>query len=414
MAYEISQPIQTALDTLLSEQPVAQAVKFAEGDQEEIIQRQMELALIPAATFHEEQKAKRFLQMLIAEGLEDCHIDEYGNCVGIRKGTGGGKNLLVEGHLDTVFPMDTKLAITRENGVIHCPGIVDDTRGCVVLLSVIRALNAAGIKTQGDIHFVGTVQEEGMGSLGGMRYYLEHHPEIEASISVDGPGYHGVTFEATGFKTYEVNFYGIGGHASGAFGKIANPLHAAARAVAKIAEFQVPEDPRTTFAVTNFHAGSPASVHAIVPQAQIMFNFRSNSQEELDKLDRRIFTAIREACEEETARWGRDTITYDAKQYCDVPAGTQNPHSPIVEASVAISRCLGCEEPKLAHGGSTNCNMAIGAGLPSVCLGDCDYDTNCHTLNEYFIEFEAYKGCQQTLLLALLCAGTDMQKSILE
>ena len=260
MSYEVSQSTKDALQALLDTKQVMQALQFAENDQEEIIQRQMELALIPSPTFHEEKKAARFLEMFKEEGLENCHIDEYGNCIGIRRGTGGGKTLLVEGHLDTVFPMETELKITRENGVIHCPGIVDDTRGCVVLLSVIRALNVAGIKTKGDIQFVGTVQEEGMGSLGGMRYYLEHHPEIEGSISVDGPGYHGVTFEATGFKTYEVNFYGIGGHASGAFGKIANPLHAAARAVAKIADFQVPTDPRTTFAVTNFHAGSPASV----------------------------------------------------------------------------------------------------------------------------------------------------------
>lgn len=413
MSYEVSQSTKDALQTLLDTKQVMQALQFAENDQEEIIQRQMELALIPSPTFHEEKKAARFLEMFKEEGLENCHIDEYGNCIGIRRGTGSGKTLLVEGHLDTVFPMETELKITRENGVIHCPGIVDDTRGCVVLLSVIRALNVAGIKTKGDIQFVGTVQEEGMGSLGGMRYYLEHHPEIDGSISVDGPGYHGVTFEATGFKTYEVNFYGIGGHASGAFGKIANPLHAAARAVAKIADFQVPTDPRTTFAVTNFHAGSPASVHAIVPKAQIMFNFRSNSQEELDKLDKRIFDAIQQACDEETARWGKDTITFDYKRYCEVPAGAQDPHSPIVEASIAISNYLGCEEPKLAHGGSTNCNMAIGAGIPSVCLGDCDYDTNCHTLREHFIEREAYKGCQQTLLLALLCAGTEVQDSIL-
>ena len=82
--------------------------------------------------------------MFKEEGLTDCHIDEYGNCIGIRKGTGGGKTVLVEGHMDTVFPLDTKLEIVREDGFIKCPGIVDDTRGCATVLSTIRALNAAG------------------------------------------------------------------------------------------------------------------------------------------------------------------------------------------------------------------------------------------------------------------------------
>lgn len=46
--------------------------------------------------------------------------------------------------MDTVFALDTELKIVREDGFIKCPGIVDDTRGCVAVLSTIRALNAAG------------------------------------------------------------------------------------------------------------------------------------------------------------------------------------------------------------------------------------------------------------------------------
>lgn len=414
MEYSVSEKVQGALDALTAQEKVAAALRFMEEDQEQIIDRQIELTLIPAPTFHEERKAARLLEMFREEGLSDCHIDEYGNCVGIRKGSGNGRTILVEGHMDTVFPLDTELKITREDGFIKCPGIVDDTRGCATVLSVIRALNAAGIQTKGDIHFVGTVQEEGTGALKGMKYYVEHHPELEASISVDGPGYQEITYEATGIQTYEVNFYGIGGHACGAFAKVANPLHAAARAIAKIADFTVPKEPMTTFAVTNFHAGSFSAIHAIVPQAQIMFNFRSNSQEELEKLRDRIFAAIDEACREETDRWGQDTITYDYKHLCDVNAGNQDAHSPIVEAAVAASHFLGCEEPALGKGGSTNCNRALEAGLPAVCLGGgCDYDCHAHMLSEQFKEFEAYKGCQLTLLLALLCAGTEEVESII-
>ena len=127
MSYQVSQQVQKALDDLTSAPRIQKALSFMEADQEEIIQRQMELALIPAPTFHEEKKARRLLEMFKAEGLEDCHIDEYGNCVGLRRGTGGGRTVLLEGHMDTVFSMDTQLKITREDGWIHCPGIVDDT-----------------------------------------------------------------------------------------------------------------------------------------------------------------------------------------------------------------------------------------------------------------------------------------------
>ena len=414
MEYKVSEQVRQKFDALVKDEKVQKALKFMEEDQDAVIDRQIELTLIPAPTYREQKKAERMLEMFKEEGLSDCHIDEYGNCVGIRKGTGGGKTTLVEGHMDTVFALDTELKIVREDGFIKCPGIVDDTRGCAAVLSTIRALNAAGIQTKGDIHFVGTVQEEGTGALKGMKYYVDHHPELEASISVDGPGYQEITYEATGIQTYEVNFNGIGGHACGMFGKVANPLHAAARAIAKISEFRVPADPMTTFAVTNFHAGSFEAVHAIVPTAQIRFNFRSNSQEELEKLRDRIFAAIDEACKEETDRWGMDTITYEVKHICDVNAGHQDSHASIVEGAMAAAEFLGCAEPKLGNGGSTNCNRALEAGLPAVCLGGgCDYDCQCHTLDEQFKVEDAFKGCQQTLLMTLLCAGTEMTESII-
>ena len=414
MEYKVSEQVRQKFDALVKDEKVQKALKFMEEDQDAVIDRQIELTLIPAPTYHEQKKAERMLEMFKEEGLSDCHIDEYGNCVGIRKGTGGGKTTLVEGHMDTVFALDTELKIVREDGFIKCPGIVDDTRGCAAVLSTIRALNAAGIQTKGDIHFVGTVQEEGTGALKGMKYYVDHHPELEASISVDGPGYQEITYEATGIQTYEVNFNGIGGHACGMFGKVANPLHAAARAIAKISEFRVPADPMTTFAVTNFHAGSFEAVHAIVPTAQIRFNFRSNSQEELEKLRDRIFAAIDEACKEETDRWGMDTTTYEVKHICDVNAGHQDSHASIVEGAMAAAEFLGCAEPKLGNGGSTNCNRALEAGLPAVCLGGgCDYDCQCHTLDEQFKVEDAFKGCQQTLLMTLLCAGTEMTESII-
>ena len=414
MEYQVSERIAAVLRQLTDEDRVQKALKFIEEDQENIIQKQIELTLIPAPTGHEEKKAQRLKEMFEEEGLTDCHIDPYGNAVGIRKGTGGGKTVLMEGHMDTVFPLDTKLEIRRKNGWIYCPGIVDDTRGCAVVLSVIRALNAAEIETAGDIHFVGTVQEEGMGALKGMQYYVNHHPELDASISIDGPGYEAVTYQATGIQSYEFNFYGIGGHAAGAFGKVANPLAAAGRAIARIADLQVPEYPRTTFAVTAAFAGSYESIHAIVNKATILLNFRSDSQEELEKLRAEIFRCIEEACQEETERWGKDTITYDFRHVCDINAGSQANDVPIVQSAVAAARYLGCENVGLDEGGATNCSRALEAGLPAVCLGGgADYDSKCHTLAEQFREEGAFKGAQSAFLLALMCAGTEKTDSVI-
>ena len=413
MKYELSPKVRQTLDRLLALDSVKKAMAFAEQDAEQTLENQIELCKIEAPTFHEQQKAARYAEMYQELSLKDVHIDDHGNVVGVRPGVGGGKKVLMEGHMDTVFPIGTNPQPRREGTRVYAPGIVDDTRGMVVPLSVVRSLNAAGIQTKGDLICVGTVEEEGVGSFGGMLHWLDHNA-VDASISVDGGGFEGVVYEATGHMTCEATFHGIGGHAHGAFGQVANPLNAAARAVAKIADFQVPSDPKTSFCVSNFHAGNDAGIHAIVPEATIKFNFRSDSQQVLDELYQRILTALQEACDEETARWGKDTITFTHKRYCNVPAGTQDIHSPMVEAAYAAIQATGCD-PYFLQGGSTNCNMAIGKNIPAVCLGIGGADSGAHTLNEFFETTDAHKGVQEAMLLALLLAGVEGEtESILD
>ena len=82
MEYKVSEKIQKKFDTLTKDAKVQKALQFMEDDQNEIIDRQIELTLIPAPTNHEQKKAARLLEMFKEEGLTDCHIDEYGNCAG--------------------------------------------------------------------------------------------------------------------------------------------------------------------------------------------------------------------------------------------------------------------------------------------------------------------------------------------
>lgn len=199
----------------------------------------------------------------------------------------------------------------------------------------------------------------------------------------------------------------------GAFGYVANPLHAAARAVAKIADIQVPADPRTTYAVSNFHAGNDAGIHAIVKECTIKLNFRSNGQKELEELEAKIKNAIDEACKEETARWGKDTITYDYVDYVNVKAGTQDRNAPIVQATYQVIKELGAA-PIFNQGGSTNASNPIAMGIPGVCIGGGGTSGGVHTVDEWFDNTDAYKGVQVVYLLSLLLGGVHgVSKTIL-
>lgn len=404
-SYQINPAVQKALKRLAHLEQVERALTFLREDHERSIDQQLELTVIPAPTFHEEKRAAYMTEQFRALGLTEVHTDGIGNAIGVRKGVGGGPAVVIDGHMDTVYPLETPLHLRRDGEFIYCPGIVDDTRACAAMLSLIRSLNAAGIATKGDLIFLGSVREEGKGGFGGMKGFIKDHPHIGASVCMDGCGAQGIIYQSTGFKTIQVTFHGVGGHAYGAFGEVANPLHAAARAVAKIADLPVPEEPKTTYCVSNFHAGNDAGIHAIVPSACIKINYRSNGQDQLEALDREIFRCLEEACREETARWGRDTITYTVETFCDVPAGSLNPHDPIVEATWAAIQHLG-EEPRLLEGGPTNASIPISLGIPAVCIGDGGVDTFCHNAAlERFPIQDTWKMPQLGLLVALAAAG---------
>ena len=405
MEYQASQRVSELFEKAIAIDEVAAGVQFISDDHENTIKDQLELVVISAPTFFETERAKDVARRFTELGLEDVHIDEIGNAIGLLRGAGKGPAIMIEAHMDTVYPMETVIKPVVKDGFIYCPGIGDNTSGTAALLTIIRAFKNNNIILNGDIYFMGSVREEGIGGFGGIQFFMKGHPDIAAYVCIDGVQAGRITYQATGMTTCEANFYGIGGHASGAFATMANALHAAGRAVAKIADTQVPLSPRTTFCVSNFHAGNDASVHAIVPKATIKINMRSSQQFALDELKAKVYQSIDEAAKEETDRWGMDTITYDIVEYFNVPAGSHDIHDPICEATYLAMEHLG-KSPTFNEGGATDAAYPIGAGIPAVCIGGGEINTHSHSAaNERFPMAETEKGPQAAFLVAILCSG---------
>ena len=400
-SYEVKEEIRTTFAKLMDMEQVKKGLEFIKEDQSRCIEEQKIMVVIESPTFAEEKRAQHYAGCLKELGLLNVHIDKHGNVLGTRPGKGAGPKILLEAHLDTVFQFGTDVTPVERDGKIFAPGICDDTRGLAANLSVIRALQESGIETKGDIVFAGTVAEEGLGGMWGMKTLLTDNPDIAATVSIDGSGCDTIVYNGTGIRNFEVTYTGPGGHAYSAFGT-PSPLHAAARTVAKLSDMRPPVLPKTTFTVSLIEGGH--AIHAIAQKAVFKINLRSDDPLELDKLQARALEIFDEGAREENERWGSAAITVEAKMILDVPAGIQPAECDIVQAAWQATGCLGIS-PRLVPGGCTNTNMPISMGIPAVTLGRGGKEGGVHSLGEWFDPEGTYRCPQKSFLLLLALAG---------
>jgi acetylornithine deacetylase/succinyl-diaminopimelate desuccinylase-like protein len=177
------------------------------------------------------------------------------------------------------------------------------------------------------------------------------------------------------------------------------------RAIAKIAEVQTPSDPRTTFTVGTVSGGT--SVNAIAADAVMLLDMRSNSQEELLKLERQIMSLLQPAVDEENARWNNEVkVSVETKLVGDRPAGSQSPDAPIVQAAWMSTRAIGIA-PELRTASSTNANLPINLGIPAVTLTSGGEEGFNHAPGEWWEPKNAYLGPQRIFIMTLSLAGVD-------
>ena len=404
-------PDDAAMAKIVSSAQFKTAVATLDREHERTVADIVTLTEIPAPPFKEAAKGKAYMAMLKAHGLSDVEMDAEGNVMGLRRGAGpaGGPLVVLAAHQDTVFPEGTAVKVRRDGTRLSAPGVGDDTRSLAVVLAYIRALDAAKIRTKTDILFVGDVGEEGPGDLRGMRYLFgkgKYKDRIRAFFSMDGNEAQRVTYGAVGSRRYRVAFHGPGGHSYGAFG-IVNPMAAMGYAVTQLYETKVPTTPKTTFAASVVSGG--VSVNSIPADVTLEVDMRSESKDELARLDARFLEVLKAAEVHENAardtRFGRITVT--PKLIGERPTGSTSPDAQIVRTTAAAARALGYT-PDLGAS-STDSNIPISLGIPAVTIGSGGTGGRAHSLDEWIdvAKPESVRGMSVGLAALLAMAGVQ-------
>jgi acetylornithine deacetylase/succinyl-diaminopimelate desuccinylase-like protein len=387
------------IQNLMLTEAVMEALEVAEQDSDWAVAQLIELTEIPAPPFMEEARGIRFAELLLEFGADSVWTDEEGNVIGLRRGRVGERRIGFGGHLDTVFPEGTDVSVRQVGDTLFAPGVSDDTRGLVVLLSVLRALEATALETDDDILFIGVVGEEGLGDLRGMKYlYREGGLRPDVWVEVDGGGLTRIVSMGLGSVRYRVTFAGPGGHSWGAFGTV-NPAHALSRAVRyfqDVADTLTRTGPRTSYNVGRIGGGT--SVNSVPFEAWMEVDMRSENPESLSEIELAFLAAMDRGVEEENQllRMGeRLKVTKD--KIGDRPSGELDPSTPVIQRALAATSQF-APWGTLARS-STDSNIPIALGVPAVTIGRGGIGGNGHAPAEFWVNRDAHLAVQRALVL---------------
>ncbi|HYG08692.1 MAG TPA: M20/M25/M40 family metallo-hydrolase [Pyrinomonadaceae bacterium] len=379
---------------LMNRPAVQAAFAFVKQDRATTLREWIAITEINAPSGKERKRAEYIEKILRGYKLANIHYDATGNLIAERKGTGGGPRVVFDAHLDTVFQEGLQIKATVRDGRIYAPGVGDDTRNIEAMLAMIRALDAARIKTRGDLVFVFTVEEE-TALRGAEEYVKENKSRIDHYIALDG-GYEGFTYGGIGINWYRHHFIGPGGHT-----RSRTPPYSAtlplARAIARIYELEVPRTPSSNLNVGML--GGSEVVNAKAADAWFTVDLRSTDNAVISDLERKINAIIQE--EAKRAGMTVKTEVISTSPSAQIP---NHRNSPLVRTAESVHLAMGFENPPITITGSNNSSAALLAGVSSISTGagPC---ADSHALTENCEIEPLYKGIKKIILLGLALTG---------
>jgi acetylornithine deacetylase/succinyl-diaminopimelate desuccinylase-like protein len=373
---------------------VQKMFSFIEKNREKIIEEWIYLTEIPAPSGHEEKRAEYLKKQFEATGLDEVVIDTSGNVIGIWKGTGQGKKIIMSAHMDTVFQGVWEIKVKREGNLLKAPGIGDDTANLANLLWSIRALKQVGFKPDNTYYFIGSVGEE-IGFVGIEAFLDSAEEKFDLVIALDGD-LGKVHYGALGFGGGRITFRGPGAHTMQSR-SVPNPNLAVAKAIERICGIQLPSKPPEKWTIINVGMIGGGKVrNAVSEESYFTIDLRSANQEELEKAQ----TKVRKICQDVAAEVGVElemNLNERSKAY-QIPGAKD---SFLVRTVFDILKFLEVKEIEVDPLGSTEANVGIEKGILSVNLGRT-YGRYKHTLSEE-AEIDGLFLAMKQILLLIYC-----------
>ena len=340
----------------------------------------------PAPTFKEKRRGIVFMERMAEFGVDEVTTDGYRNPIGIIRGTSPDKPpIFVVAHLDTFFEKDIVLNYTIKENTITGPGILDNSLGVGVLLSLPIIFKKLGMTFESDIVLAGTIQSIGKGNLRGVRHLLKTWTTpIRGSICIEGVDLGRLNYFSDGMIRGEISC-SISEEKGAMHTDTPNAILILNEVINGIMRLSLPQRPRSRVVIGKISGG--ANHGKIAYDATLGFEIRSDSY----KMVKSTYNDIKDIVD---GIGHENEVDLNIKTISNLKSARLKFNHPLVKSTAAILKSLGIKPTSKST--ESALSIFLSRKIPSVTLG-ITYGEH-HYTNKATMEIEPmFKGIAQVI-----------------
>ena len=311
-------------------------------------------------------------EFLAAGARVTTHERPGGNLLECRMGT-GQRQILLLGHMDTVFPVGTvaQHPYTREGDVLRGPGVLDMKSGILMILEIFRHFSD---RMPQDWSLVALLNcDEEIGSLQSSPRILELARESEACLCMEPskPGY--CTVARKGLITFTITTSGVAAHSGVNYHLGHSAIQALSRIIGNL--YTLRDDEKSISVNVGGISGGTGKGNVVAAEASLIAEVRFYEPE----LAQPLLEAIRRFAQDTGDPQVTATLTVLAQR----PSMQQTESSrKLYEKARACAQRNGLVMEPRTHGGGSDGSFAASVGIPVVDGMGAEGEFS-HTLDEY-------------------------------
>jgi acetylornithine deacetylase/succinyl-diaminopimelate desuccinylase-like protein len=345
------------MDTHLDALPIY--VEKIQSVMETIITNIILLGQIPSPTFQEKRRTALFLDRLAEFQVDEATTDGYRNPIGIIRGTSRTKPpIFVVAHMDTSFGKDVDHNITVGKSTITGAGVLDNSVGVGVLVSLPELLRLVDLRFESDIVLAGVIQSIGKGNLRGIRHLLKTwSTPIRGAICIEGGELGRLNYYANGMIRGEIDCK-ITKKRGRSARKNANAILVINEVIDQILALRLPQRPHSEIVIGTISGGLKHGRKA--SEANFGFEIRSDS----DEMVQELYTEIRNIVDEKSHEYDLDMTL---KTISNVSTSRLRFNHPLVRQASQVMDRLGLSP--VSEPSESELSIFLSRNIPAVTLG---------------------------------------------